>query len=173
MSDLYTSRKRSLRNNNTGAQWHSKQRRDGGGAARSEQSSGTQGCFIGKVGEERDGVVAPKCHCGVYAIIYKSKTISNPNRLFFGCPFFKVSNPHCKYFLWLDKHTAKLGVDVPSRSVDGAEDVDEHFSRIQMENKVSELERRVTAMEKKKDSNLWLILVGLIVGLLAIYINQV
>ncbi|MED6108848.1 hypothetical protein PIB30_028048 [Stylosanthes scabra] len=145
----------------------------GGGAAWSEQSSGTQGCFLGKSSEERDGVVAPKCHCGVYIILYKSKTISNPNRLFFGCPFFKVSNPHCKYFLWLDKHTAKLGVDVPSRSVDVTEDVNDHFSRIQLENRVIELERRVAAMEKKKDSNLWLILVGLIVGLLAVYVNQV
>ncbi|MED6184946.1 hypothetical protein PIB30_052379 [Stylosanthes scabra] len=150
----------------------SESKRDGG-AAWSEQSSGTQGCFLGKSDEERDGLVAPKCYYGVYAILYKSKTSSNSNRLFFDCPFFKVSNPHCKYFLWLDKHTVKLGVDVPSRSVDVAEDANNHFSRIQLEKKVTELERRVAAMEKKKDSNLWLILVGLIVGLLAVYVNQV
>ncbi|MED6133040.1 hypothetical protein PIB30_024562 [Stylosanthes scabra] len=55
--------------------------------------------LVGKVGEERDGV-APKCHCGVYSILYRSKTLGNLNRMFFGCPFFKVSIPHyCKYIL--------------------------------------------------------------------------
>ncbi|MED6134817.1 hypothetical protein PIB30_040525 [Stylosanthes scabra] len=56
---------------------------------RSERSSSTQGVYMPSPGEEMDGV-APKCLCGVYAILYLSKTSSNPNRLFFGCPFFKV-----------------------------------------------------------------------------------
>ncbi|MED6112871.1 hypothetical protein PIB30_065681 [Stylosanthes scabra] len=55
---------------------------------RSERSSSTQGVYMPSLGEEMDGV-APKCRCGVYAILYLSKTSSNPNRLFFGCPFFK------------------------------------------------------------------------------------
>ncbi|KAL4395632.1 hypothetical protein AHAS_Ahas01G0011300 [Arachis hypogaea] len=40
-------------------------------------------------GDEKNSI-APICKCGVYIILYKSTTSINPNRLFFGCPFFKV-----------------------------------------------------------------------------------
>ncbi|MED6128342.1 hypothetical protein PIB30_096798, partial [Stylosanthes scabra] len=61
----------------------------GGGAGRSARSSSsTQGVFLPNGIEDKEGV-APKCHCGVYAVLYMSKTTNNPNRLFFGCPFFK------------------------------------------------------------------------------------
>ncbi|MED6170795.1 hypothetical protein PIB30_034596 [Stylosanthes scabra] len=62
-------------------------RRRSGGGVRSEHSSSTQGVYVPRVGEDREGV-APKCHCGVYAIPYLSRTESNPNRMFFGCPFW-------------------------------------------------------------------------------------
>ncbi|MED6153230.1 hypothetical protein PIB30_099773 [Stylosanthes scabra] len=69
-------------------------------------SSSPQGVFAAKVGDDRDGV-APKCHCSVYAILYLSKTANNP--MFFGYPFFKKARlAHCKFFLWLDRHTEKL-----------------------------------------------------------------
>ncbi|KAL4349762.1 hypothetical protein AHAS_Ahas10G0074400 [Arachis hypogaea] len=32
----------------------------------------------------------PKCKCRTYAIISRSRTAENPNRLFFGCPQFKI-----------------------------------------------------------------------------------
>ncbi|QHO56727.1 uncharacterized protein DS421_3g76170 [Arachis hypogaea] len=63
-----------------------------------------------EAGEEKDEI-APTCKCGGYAILYKSRTATNPNRLFFGCPFFKLKKfSHCKFFLWLDDHVATIGV---------------------------------------------------------------
>ncbi|MED6130102.1 hypothetical protein PIB30_114705, partial [Stylosanthes scabra] len=63
--------------------------KQGGGGWREDRSSGsTQGFFATRVTGDREGA-APKCFCDVYAILYLSKTQSNPNRLFFGCPFFK------------------------------------------------------------------------------------
>ncbi|MED6190183.1 hypothetical protein PIB30_103198, partial [Stylosanthes scabra] len=66
----------------------SSRRPSGGGGVRSEHLSSTQGVYVPRVGEDREGV-APKCHCRVYAIPYLSRIESNPNRMFFGCPFFK------------------------------------------------------------------------------------
>ncbi|MED6153591.1 hypothetical protein PIB30_103585 [Stylosanthes scabra] len=100
----------------------------GGGDGRSDRSSSsTQGVFIAKVGDDKDGVVL-KCHCGVFAILYLSKTASNPNRLFFGCPFFKARLAHCKFFIWLDRHTEKFGKVVDQKHDDEIEDLDEHFA---------------------------------------------
>ncbi|MED6155855.1 hypothetical protein PIB30_009329 [Stylosanthes scabra] len=62
-------------------------RRSAGGGRGQRSSSEIQG-FMTAVGNERDGV-APKCDCGVYAVLYLSRTSNNPNRLFFGCPFYK------------------------------------------------------------------------------------
>ncbi|MED6133552.1 hypothetical protein PIB30_029244 [Stylosanthes scabra] len=124
-------------------------RRSGGGRRGNRSSSETQGLFAAKVGQERDRA-APMCHCAVYAVLYLSKTPNNPNRLFFGCPFFKTRINHCKFFLWLDQHAAKLGMVAESKSVKEDEvDTDEHFWRLIVENRVSELERRIAYMEKK------------------------
>ncbi|QHN93128.1 uncharacterized protein DS421_17g590030 [Arachis hypogaea] len=49
----------------------------------------------------KDGV-APKCLCGKYAICYMSKTDTNLNSLFFGCPELKMTEAHCKFFLWVN-----------------------------------------------------------------------
>ncbi|QHN76247.1 uncharacterized protein DS421_19g642220 [Arachis hypogaea] len=55
-----------------------------------------------KAGEEKNGI-APMCKYGVYAVLYKSKTPTNPNQLLLGCPFFKLKNPsYCKFFVWFD-----------------------------------------------------------------------
>ncbi|MED6142835.1 hypothetical protein PIB30_001035 [Stylosanthes scabra] len=80
-----------------------------GAVGRSERSSSsTQGVFLPDGVEDSDGV-APKCHCGVYAVLYMLRTSSNPNRLFFGCPFFKKAEfPHCRFFRWLDRHIELL-----------------------------------------------------------------
>ncbi|MED6128879.1 hypothetical protein PIB30_102394 [Stylosanthes scabra] len=66
--------------------------RSGSGRRGERSSSSTQGFFAAKVGNERDGA-APKCNCGVYVVLYLSKTTNNSNRLFFGCPFFKLFSP--------------------------------------------------------------------------------
>ncbi|MED6136064.1 hypothetical protein PIB30_052482 [Stylosanthes scabra] len=102
-------------------------RQSGGSSAGAEQSSSTQGIFTAKVSKEWDGA-APKCHCRVYAVLYLSKTSKNPNRLFFGCPFFKFEKNN----------------DLKAVKEEGEEyDVKVHFRRLRIENKVAELEGRV------------------------------
>ncbi|MED6155413.1 hypothetical protein PIB30_004841 [Stylosanthes scabra] len=109
-----------------------------------------------------DGV-APKCHCGVYAIPYLSKTAKNPYRLFFRCPFFKKAEiRHCKYFRWLDRHIDELRRNGIVRRQEDIEDVDEHFALLGVENRVAELEDRLVAMEKKKKNPICWIIMGLL-----------
>ncbi|KAL4276657.1 hypothetical protein AHAS_Ahas20G0229100 [Arachis hypogaea] len=36
----------------------------------------------------------PKCKCGSYAILSRSRTIKNLNRLFFSCRYYKVFYQH-------------------------------------------------------------------------------
>ncbi|MED6208974.1 hypothetical protein PIB30_050098 [Stylosanthes scabra] len=98
------------------------------------------------------------------------RTSTNPNRLFFGCPFFKVSIPHCKYFLWLDKLTSKVGA-VSGSVADEAEYVNQHFSMIQVENKLAALECRVSAIEKKMNIHICVIVVCAVAVLVAIYVS--
>ncbi|MED6156044.1 hypothetical protein PIB30_010965 [Stylosanthes scabra] len=125
---------------------------------RSERSSSsTQGVFLSKGVKDRDGV-APKCHCGVYAVLYMSKTANNPNRLFFGCPFFKARLPHCKFFCWLDRHTKQLEKIGNVKCAEDNEDVDQHLAIVGVETRVTKLEERVIAMEMRNKPNLWLIL---------------
>ncbi|MED6162671.1 hypothetical protein PIB30_072766 [Stylosanthes scabra] len=49
--------------------------------------SGGTGGSIGGVSSKKMSkkFVAPICSCGDYAILFQSKTSSNPDRLFFGC----------------------------------------------------------------------------------------
>ncbi|MED6121287.1 hypothetical protein PIB30_028661 [Stylosanthes scabra] len=124
-------------------------RRVSGGERRERSSSSTQGFFSAEVGHERDGAT-PKFHCGVYAVLYLSKKANNPNRLFFGCPFFKVRLNHCKFFLWLDTHAAKFGRVATDDGLKGEEEaVDEHFANISIEKRISNLEDKLASIEKK------------------------
>ncbi|MED6220918.1 hypothetical protein PIB30_049411 [Stylosanthes scabra] len=143
----------------------------GGGDGRSDRSSlSTQGVFVASVGDDRDGV-APKCHCGVYAILYLSKTAKNTDRLFFGCPFFKKAEiRHCKYFRWLDRHIDELRRHGIVRRQEDIEDVDEHFALLGVENRVAELEDRLVAMEKKKNNPICWIIMGLLAWIVAMYV---
>ncbi|RYQ99213.1 hypothetical protein Ahy_B07g087115 isoform A [Arachis hypogaea] len=107
---------------------------------------------------DRDGV-APKCFCGVYAILYKSRTASNPNRIFFGCPFFKVKERCCRYFVWLDEHLKKIRAMESEAlgAVDdvGGVDIEDHVVRSQeLEEKIQlvrsqELEKKMKELERK------------------------
>ncbi|XLS50298.1 hypothetical protein HN51_010975 [Arachis hypogaea] len=66
------------------------------------------------LGNVKDGM-APKYFCGKYAICYMSKTDTNPNRLFFGCPLLKVTEAHCKFFLWVDDHIVRVRAEEATR----------------------------------------------------------
>ncbi|MED6165337.1 hypothetical protein PIB30_098556 [Stylosanthes scabra] len=141
----------------------------GGVGGRSERlSSLTQGVFMPNgVDDDRDGV-APKCRCRVYVVhVQNSK---HPNRLFFSCPFFKkVRLSHCKFFLWLDRHTEQLEKIDAITYAEEIEDVDMHLAMIEVETRVAGLENRVTAMERKIKPNLWAI-VGLFVWVVSLYV---
>ncbi|MED6159892.1 hypothetical protein PIB30_046482 [Stylosanthes scabra] len=127
------------------------------GAGRSDRSSSTQGVHVPTPGDERPGEVAPKCHCGVYAIPYLSRTKSNPNRLFFGCPFFKARLTHYKFFMWLDVYTTRVGRGAFGKFGDEGEDVREHFRRFELEEVVQDLGKRVAVLEKKKNMNIFVV----------------
>ncbi|RYR01998.1 hypothetical protein Ahy_B06g080855 [Arachis hypogaea] len=97
-------------------------------------------------GDVKDGVV-PKCFCGKYAICYMSKTDTNPNRLFFGCPLLKVTETHCKFFFWVDDHIVRVRAGEATRgSGDGKKNhVEEHLG---MDNLIAHVEERIVNLEK-------------------------
>ncbi|MED6220746.1 hypothetical protein PIB30_047824 [Stylosanthes scabra] len=139
------------------------------GGGRSEQSLETQGCFIGKVGEERDGVAQ---NAIVGFMPYYTDPEPRQTLIASSLDVHFSSISYCKFFLRLDKHTSKVGA-VNGGAVDGAEDVNQHSYTIQVENKVAELECRVSAVEKKSNIHVWVIVLGLVAGLVAVYVNGV
>ncbi|MED6138586.1 hypothetical protein PIB30_075659 [Stylosanthes scabra] len=96
------------------------------GGGRSERSSSTQGIYDPRVGKERDEV-APKCHYGVYTILYLSKT----TRTLIAC----------------NATVGKFGEE--------KEDVKEHFTRIEVKNRVSDLENKAATMENIVKGRTW------------------
>ncbi|RYR30749.1 hypothetical protein Ahy_B01g055516 [Arachis hypogaea] len=86
-------------------------------------------------GDVKDGV-APKCFCEKYAICYMSKTDTNPNRLFFGCPLLKV-----------DDHIVRVRAGEATRgSGDGKQNhIEEHLG---MDNLIAHVEERIVNLEK-------------------------
>ncbi|RYR13403.1 uncharacterized protein LOC107637666 [Arachis ipaensis] len=97
-------------------------------------------------GDVKDGV-APKCFCGKYAIYYMLKTNIHSNRLFFGCPLLKVTQSHCKFFVWVDDHIARVRAVEPTRGLgDGKPNgVEEHSGR---DNLIAHVEERIVNLEK-------------------------
>ncbi|QHO20638.1 uncharacterized protein DS421_11g339720 [Arachis hypogaea] len=76
-----------------------------------EEKSGSNSVPYALQAGDGNVAVAPRCFCGVYAIMYMSKTVSNPNRIFLGCPFYKGKEGHCKFFVWLDEHLIWGGIE--------------------------------------------------------------
>ncbi|XP_016165203.1 uncharacterized protein LOC107607815 [Arachis ipaensis] len=113
--------------------------------------------------EERDEI-APTCRCGVYAILYKSRTTTNPNRLFFGYPFFKVSekSSHCKFFLWLDDHVSTIRVLEKFITENEVDDLKVYLGKKVVEQKLIDLEKKVLHLERKKNVNLYLIILAVV-----------
>ncbi|MED6168808.1 hypothetical protein PIB30_014930 [Stylosanthes scabra] len=135
----------------------------------SKYSGSTQGVFDIKCRDDRDGI-ALKCYCGAYAILYRSRTRNNPNRLFFGCPFFRQATaPYCSFFMWLDKHCMKLGVSKHVKDGDGADYVNEDFAVIKVEERVALLENRVAAIEKIRNVNRLVVVASVVALLVAVY----
>ncbi|QHO35927.1 uncharacterized protein DS421_9g279490 [Arachis hypogaea] len=119
---------------------------------REEDSASSSDPYVLYNGDPKDDV-ARRCFCGVYAIMYMSRTIRNPNRVFMGCPFYKGNQPHCKFFLWVDEHLARIGSSgcvfdkrpVVEKEPEVVEE-DEGFHH-----RITILEEKVTVLEKKKN----------------------
>ncbi|RYR20993.1 hypothetical protein Ahy_B03g066227 [Arachis hypogaea] len=94
--------------------------------------------------------VTPKCNCGIHVILFMSSTQSNPNRLSFGCPYFKTAESHCKYFLWLDAYVSLFEEEqINDYSLYGRNPKQNHLlvATVSMEEKVTKLEDRVSGLE--------------------------
>ncbi|RYR20492.1 hypothetical protein Ahy_B03g065649 [Arachis hypogaea] len=105
-------------------------------------------------GNVKDGV-SPRFFCKKYAIFYMSKTNTNLNRLFFGCPLLKVKQPHYKFFVWVDDHIVRLrGVELTRALGDNKpNDDEEHLGKKELENMMANLEERIVKLEKRKSIN--------------------
>ncbi|MED6161124.1 hypothetical protein PIB30_057791 [Stylosanthes scabra] len=140
------------------------------GGCASENTGSSYAPLDSKCRDDRDGV-APKCHCGVYAILYRSRTRKNPNRLFLGCPFFKQGKLYCSFFEWLDKHCMKLGVSKDGKNGDDADEVNDQFAVIKVDARVAVLENRVqTLTDKIRNVNRLIVVAGIVAMLVAVYV---
>ncbi|RYQ90665.1 hypothetical protein Ahy_B09g096697 [Arachis hypogaea] len=93
-----------------------------------------------------------------------SKTRSNLDRLFLGCPIYKARQPYCKFFLWLDEHVAGVGL-TETRYMGEKEfvDVEDYHGKQDIEMRITCLEKRIIALEIKKNPIGWCICVIFIV----------
>ncbi|XP_057739908.1 uncharacterized protein At4g04775-like [Arachis stenosperma] len=106
---------------------------------------------VGSAGvRKKKRFVTPKCNCGIHAILFMSSTQLNSNRLFFGCPYFKIVETHCKYFAWLDEYVALFEEEqISDHSLHGRNPKQNQLldAAVSMEEKVSKLEDRVSGLE--------------------------
>ncbi|RYR45496.1 hypothetical protein Ahy_A07g031330 [Arachis hypogaea] len=118
--------------------------------------------------DSKDGV-SPKCFCGENTVLFMSKTRSNPDRLFLGCPFYKARQSYCKFFVWLDEHVAGLGLTA-TKYMEEKEfvDVEDYQRQHDMEMRISCLEKRILALEMKRKPIRWCICVIVIVLVFAV-----
>ncbi|XP_057755586.1 uncharacterized protein LOC130974747 [Arachis stenosperma] len=116
-----------------------------------------------EAGDEKDDITL-MCRCGVYAVLYKSRTPTNPNQLFLGCPFFKLKNSsHYKFFVWIDDHVAKIGTREKSITDNEVDDLEQCLCKNKVEQRLVKLEKKLACLEREKKSNLWIIVVCLVV----------
>ncbi|XP_057746247.1 uncharacterized protein LOC130965506 [Arachis stenosperma] len=106
---------------------------------------------------EEKNDIAPRCRCGVYAILYKSRTTTNPNRLFFGCPFFRS----LQVFLWLDDHVSTVRVLDKFMTENEVDDLKLYLRKKVVEQRLTDLEKMLH-LERKKNVNLYLVIVVVI-----------
>ncbi|QHO06512.1 uncharacterized protein LOC110270530 [Arachis ipaensis] len=122
-----------------------------GGDASDDEGRSIYVSSVGSAGARmKKRFVAPKCNCGIHAILFMSSTKSNPKRLFFGCPNFKIAQGGCKYFQWLDEYVSLFEEEQINNGSPYARNrkpknfLDTDFW---MEEKVTRLEDRVSGIE--------------------------
>ncbi|RYQ94476.1 hypothetical protein Ahy_B08g089393 [Arachis hypogaea] len=139
---------------------------------RQENSASSSVSCVVHVGDVNDAV-APRCFCGVYAIMYMSRTVSNPNRIFLGCPFYKGKEPHCKFFVWVDEHLARIGSNgcISDKRHLGEKQVEVVEEEDKLDNRMTVLEK-IIALDKKKNPLAWCIGVIICAVCVAFYVSS-
>ncbi|RYR40378.1 hypothetical protein Ahy_A09g046133 [Arachis hypogaea] len=82
-------------------------------------------------------------------------------RIFLSCPFYKEKEPHCKFFVWVDEHLAKIGSNCcicDSRDL-GEKHVEIVEEEEELDHRMTVLEEKIVALEKKKNPLAWCITV--------------
>ncbi|MED6227435.1 hypothetical protein PIB30_113506, partial [Stylosanthes scabra] len=87
--------------------------------------------------------------------------------------YLQIGGTHCDFFLWLDRHVAKFGRKEGVKCEEGAEDVNMHFATLNVDDRLGALEDKLAAMEKRKGINTFLIVMGLLIGLISIGASRV
>ncbi|QHO39242.1 GRF zinc finger protein [Arachis hypogaea] len=90
---------------------YSRSKLETGVDAQSEGSSallGSTDSFRKGMNSRKKTFTAPTCNCETYAILFKSSTIDNLNRPFFGCAYFKTRISHRKFFAWMDEYVTSF-----------------------------------------------------------------
>ncbi|XP_058740095.1 uncharacterized protein At4g04775-like [Vicia villosa] len=123
-----------------------------------------------------ENMAAPICNCEEKCVIFISKTPKNPNRRFFGCPYFNFQEKmlYCDYFMWEDEfiasqvelHETKKERDVMNSDVE----VKVNQFESDMEHKINVLERDIEVMKFQSESQgkrgKWKKYVGIVVLLI-------
>ncbi|RYR60546.1 hypothetical protein Ahy_A04g017602 [Arachis hypogaea] len=113
----------------------------------------------------------PKCGCGLYAIVSKSRTPDNPGRLFFGCPKYKQEKQiHCNFFVWFESvfnfDYKKVGVEkiTELHGISGDDGwVEERF--LELENRIGALKKPHNSMSKIDWKSITFNVVVFVIGL--------
>ncbi|RYQ92045.1 hypothetical protein Ahy_B09g098148 [Arachis hypogaea] len=147
-------------------------RRSVSGVRQENSASSLVPCVV-HAGDVNDAV-APRCFCGVYAIMYMSRTVSNPNRIFLGCPFYNGKEPHCKFFVWVDEHLARIGSNgcISDKRHLGEIQIEVVEEKEELDHRMAVLEEKIIALEKKKNPLAWCIGVIICAVCVAIYVSS-
>ncbi|XP_057727780.1 uncharacterized protein LOC130947374 [Arachis stenosperma] len=116
--------------------------------------------------------VAPRCHCGTYAILFQSSTAGNPNRLFFGCSYFKTASPHCKYFAWLDEYIVSCSYKADGKEngvVERLKTMEERLEALELKIAKQDIGKTVGGNTKCRSLTSFLIGIAVTVVISAIY----
>ncbi|CAK8542858.1 unnamed protein product [Lathyrus sativus] len=126
-----------------------------------------------------ENMAAPICNCEEKCVIFTSKTPKNPNRRFFGCPYFNFEKKmlYCDYFMWEDEFIASQTTMVELKETKKEEDVMNSDVEVKvnqfesdMEHKINVLERDIKVMKFQSESQMkrrnWKKYVGVVVLLI-------
>ncbi|MED6137760.1 hypothetical protein PIB30_067995 [Stylosanthes scabra] len=135
--------------------WSSSNRGGGRDGVNSDGCSTLGSSGSGNALKKKSNFIAPECNCGIFAILFMSSILRNPNRLFYEYPYFKTPAPHCNYFAWLDEYVASSDQEVskPVFKAGGKQIEGQQSGSAQFDDKVRELEDILVGLEMQLRDN--------------------